>query len=271
MKKFLKSRVAAWLFAVLLVGAVHTRLPENEFKAAQNSTVLIETKSGSGSGVVVSRKNGDGKTRLFVWTANHVIADADTATIKQYIRNEGHRVGSKEFTAKVIGRSPEKDCALLWLDAPADAFRAAKFDSGTMRVGAEVLHIGNVLGANFDGSASVGIISQTGVKPNVPGWPWGVVDQMTAQALYGGSGGPVFNRANHCVAGLLVGGLVGSGYISFTPVREIYAYARTSPVFWAVYGNRCPSDSLLDGIAKASLLPPAPAAPSVPALKNKKK
>lgn len=271
MKKLLKSRVAAWLFAALLVGALHTRLPENEFSAAQKQTVLVEVGDGSGSGVVVSRKNSDGKVRLFVWTANHVVATADTAKIKQFIRHEGHRAGVVEYSAKVIGRSPEKDCALLWVDAPANAFPAAKFDDGIMQVGAEVLHIGNVLGANFDGSASIGIISQIGVKPSVPGWPWGVVDQVTAQALFGGSGGPVFNRSNHRVAGLLVGGLVGSGYITFTPVREIYAYAKTSPVFWAVYGNWCPSDSLLDGIAKSVLLPPAPAAPSVPALKNKKK
>lgn len=265
MKKFLKSRLAAWLLAVAFVGAAQLSLPENEFIKAQRQTVLIENDGGSGSGVVIRRENKDGKVRLFIWTADHVMRGYDTAKVRQYIRHEGRRAGFVEYTAKVIGRSPAKDCALLWLNAPGDAFGAAEFDSLTPPVvGSEMLHVGNVLGKDFDGSVSVGVLSQVAVAPErVQGWPWGVVDQITCQALFGGSGGPVFKRSNQKVAGLLVGGLVGSGYITYTPVREIYDYAKKNGLFWAVYGDFAPSDVLLEALATASKTPPPPPAVTV--------
>ncbi len=274
MKRFLKSRLVIWLLALSLAGATHYTRPENDFLKAQKQTVLIQTDTGSGSGVVMARENRDGKTRLFVWTAAHVVSDSDNVKIRQFVRHEGRRVGSTEYSAKVIARSDSRDCALLWLDAPLDSFRAAEFDSEhPLAVGSGVMHIGNAMGEALDGSASVGIVSQSGIKPEtIQNWPWPVVDQVTCAAFYGCSGGPVFNRDNQKVVGLLVGGIVGSGYIGYIPVREISDYARTAGVSWAVYGNYCPGDDLLNALAKKAERPKVlPVLIELPPISKKKK
>lgn len=233
--------------AALVLGWVqHERVSErNSYARMQEQTVLIVVKDGQGSGIIVER--GD---RVFLWTANHVVGNSPQVMVKQFIRTKGRKVGEVSFIARIMARDVERDLALLWVDCPPGFFRAAKFaEDGVPLVGTKVVHVGNVLGAEFDGSVSTGIISQVGVLPVDPSWPWKrPTDQGTFSAFYGGSGGPVFYHSNSKVAGILVGGLVGRGYINYVPVREILVFARKNGVSWAVYGRSCPKDEALESL-----------------------
>lgn len=247
------------MIASLLVGAVHVQKvvnarSENPYEVAQKQTVLIQSESGQGSGVVIQRGN-----RLFVWTANHVVDTVDTVTVKQFIRYEGHRAGDVEFKARLLKRSVEKDLALFWLDAPVGYFRPAQFELETPTVGTPLVHVGNVLGSLFDGSISSGIVSQIGVRPQgVMGWPWSEVnlDCATCAAFYGCSGGPVFKQDSGKVLGIIVGSAtVGQGYINYVPTREIRDFANRTGTFWAVSGSYCPSDDALETLVMFSRVP----------------
>lgn len=245
------KKIFAWVVAGLLaLGSVqYQRVAERRsYEHMQQSTVLIVASDGSGSGVVIERW-----PHSFIWTANHVVENDSEVGVKQFIRAGGRKVGEVVFKARVIARDAERDIALLWLDCPVGFFRAADFaDDSISMVGTPLTHVGNVLGGEFDGSVSTGIVSQVGVHPEKSGWPWTQpLDQGTFAAFYGGSGGPVFYQRSHKVAGLLVGGLVGKGYINYVPVREISKFARKAGVSWAVNGRGCPSDGLLEALAQA--------------------
>jgi S1-C subfamily serine protease len=225
-------------------GVVHY---SNRYEAAQHKTVLIATSYGQGSGVVVIRKNDLGQKRVFVWTACHVVEGVSTAKVIINIRNETRRVGQTIFNGRVIGFSKEIDCALLWVDAPADYFVGAEFDSSVpLRVGDTLYHCGNFLGVSFDGSISMGVVSQLGIfPPDMKGWPWPVADQMTVSIVPGSSGGPVFNRKNDKVVGLAVGSFPGTDLYIYVPVRALQQVGRVNGTRFAIRGNWCPSDEVL--------------------------
>ncbi len=99
---------------------------------------------GLGSGVVVTK---DG----YLLTNNHVVENADEVKIAL---NDG-----REFTAKVVGKDPKSDIAVLKIDAkdlPAIEFA----DTDKLEVGDVVLAIGNPFGVGQ--TVTSGIISATG-------------------------------------------------------------------------------------------------------------
>lgn len=247
MKKNLFALVAAVSLSLtaLVVTMVGIKVQPNQYETMQKSVVLVKASDGQGSGVVVERTNGKGKTRVFVWTANHVVeADTEVAVVKN-IRFEGHRAGEASFKAKVIGRDAKKDLALLWVDAPASYFRAAEFaEEAPIRVGTSLTHVGNVLGEAFEDSVSVGLMSQIGMNPG-GSFPWVLTDQYAGEAYFGSSGGPIFRTSDKEVVGIVVGGIVQSGFMQFVPVREISDFANRNGYHWAVRGNWCPSDDFL--------------------------
>lgn len=239
--------------AALIAASAIVYTPSNRYERAQRETVLLATDDGQGSGVVVKRQSEDG-TRLFIWTAAHVVEGFDHATISYFIRYEGERVGRIEFQAQVIARDKAKDIALLWLHADPKYFGAAKFDVGHRHhVGDYQYHVGNFLGETFDGSVSIGVISQIGVRPNDPQWPWGTLDQTTCAAIFGSSGGPVFDSDNE-VCGLIVGGMVGKGFIEYVPTREIVRFAKDNNISWAVMDYKCPADRFLQQLAQSQIV-----------------
>ncbi len=103
----------------------------------------------SGSGVILSQ---DG----YIVTNNHVIENAET--IEVILNNR------KEFPAKIIGRDPTTDIALLKVDAnnlPAITIG----DSDSIRVGEWVLAIGNPF--NLTSTATAGIVSALARNLNI--------------------------------------------------------------------------------------------------------
>lgn len=108
-----------------------------------------EPQSGLGSGVIIS---ADG----FIATNNHVVDGADTLTVAL--------ADGREFTAKVVGRDPQSDIAVIKVDAkdlPAITFA----DSSKIEVGDRVLAIGNPFGIGE--TVTSGIVSALGRRVGI--------------------------------------------------------------------------------------------------------
>lgn len=250
---------AALILAASVVFLLHIHLAPRkpEFRSAQKATPVVQAKNGSGSGVVIRRTNTYGQPRLFVWTAAHVVDEDNVLKIEQRVRNEFRKVGNVTFNAKVVLRVPEKDVALLWLDAPDGYFDYVKFDEvGQRDIGAPVYHVGNFLGGDsFDASVSWGRISQLGVKPT-SAWPWENVDQADMVILPGSSGGGLFSSDSRKVIGIVVGWPRMPGVAFYIPLRIMHDATRDKGYGWALFGDWCPDDSLLDKAVKTFTVVP---------------
>lgn len=258
MKRFFWTRILAAVLIVTGVAGHFVGVKINRaerYEVMQKSVVLVKASDGQGSGVVIERANDEGKTRVFVWTANHVVENDAEVTIVKNIRFEGHRAGESSFKAKVIGRDVKRDIALLWVDAPGSYFRAAEFaEADPIRVGTPLTHVGNVLGIAFEDSVSIGLMSQIGMNPGGD-FPWELTDQYAGEAYFGSSGGPVFRTSDKEVVGIVVGGIVQSGFMQFVPVRIVEAFAKQNDLYWAVRGTRCPDDIYLRAISWHEVTP----------------
>lgn len=220
----------------------------NRYERAQSSVVLIETATGYGSGAVIHRG-----PHTFVWTANHVVQKANEVKVSRSLHTSGHKAGKIVFKGKVIGRFPQADAALIYVDCPLDAFSAVKFATVSPRPGDEVFLVSNPNGEFFDGSVVRGIISQSGVEPEAEEWPWNFpLDQADFSSTGGSSGGPVFNWSGE-VLGLFVGGPAqgNHGISCITPVRAINNAAVSANYGMFVYDNGTyPSLALIDFLAE---------------------
>src|SRR5688572_14256896 len=110
--------------------------PERNFRAPR--------QHGMGSGVIVSK---DG----YLLTNNHVVDNADEVKV---ILNDG-----REFTAKVVGKDPKTDIAVLKIDAK-DLPAIPVADSDQSEVGDLVLAVGNPFGVGQ--TVTMGMVSATG-------------------------------------------------------------------------------------------------------------
>lgn len=246
-KKLYSILVAAMLMvaSTLVVSRVHVDNQQaHRYERLQEQTVMV---NGNGTGTVIERGNN-----VFVWTAAHVVDNVTEIQVSKHIRVAGKKAGAVSFKARLLARDAQRDLALFWVDVPKGYFRAAKISEQELLIGAPLTHVGNVGVENFDESVSIGILSQKNVQPTVadhPSWPWKLpTDQGTFSAYYGSSGGPVYNEDGEFV-GVLVGGLVGKGYINFVPVREMKVFARKAGVLWAIHNGRSPRDELLEQLA----------------------
>ena len=249
MRAVVKSMLMAGLVMLAVGGFLQCRSARvdgvrNCYERAQQATALIVTPTGSGSGVVVKRG-----TRIFLWTAAHVVDDCDSVVVRSYIRHEGARVGHTDFTARIIQRNDALDVALCWVIAPPEYFSGVEFaEAQPSRVGQSVYHVGNYWGKDFDNSVSTGVISQIGVAPLGPDWPWQYcLDQTTCFVTYGSSGGGIFRHSDNKLLGIIVGGArPGVADVNvFVPIRAIKSWAESVHIVWAMYGDGSPDDIVL--------------------------
>jgi len=147
-----------------------------------------EPEEASGSGFIVT---ADG----YILTNNHVVADADRVTV--YLND--HRV----FKAKVIGRDPTTDVAVIKIDAH-DLPTATLGDDSQTRVGEWVLAFGNPLGLDF--TVTAGIVSAKGRGGrDLQGLmrnQYSISDFIQTDAAInpGNSGGPLVNIQGEVIA-----------------------------------------------------------------------
>ncbi|MBK9016673.1 MAG: trypsin-like peptidase domain-containing protein [Saprospiraceae bacterium] len=146
---------------------------------------VMEIPQGSGSGFVWDK---DGH----VITNYHVIQGADKAQVTLADRTT--------WDATLVGASPEKDLAVLKIDAPKSALRPIPVGSSdNLLVGQSVLAIGNPFG--LDQTLTTGIISALGREiKSVSGIPIRDVIQSDAAINPGNSGGPLLNSSGELIA-----------------------------------------------------------------------
>ena len=127
-----------------------------------------------GSGVVVSE---DG----YILTNNHVVADAEAILV--IFSNK------EKYDAKIIGRDPKTDLALIKITVERPIPAARLGDSDKMRVGDWVVAIGNPFG--LGSTVTAGIVSAKGRI--IGAGPYDNFIQTDASINPGNSGGPLFN------------------------------------------------------------------------------
>jgi serine protease Do len=135
---------------------------------------------GAGSGVIISQ---DG----YVLTNNHVIEGAKEVTVTLADR--------KEYKARIVGRDPKTDLAVLKIEASGSFPAASLGDSDQLQVGDWVVAIGNPFGLN--NTVTSGIVSAKGRV--IGAGPYDNFIQTDASINPGNSGGPLFNMNGEVV------------------------------------------------------------------------
>jgi serine protease Do len=133
-----------------------------------------------GSGFIIDK---DG----YIVTNNHVIADADEIKVKL---NSG-----KEYDAKIIGRDPSTDIALIKIKADSNYSVVNLGDSDALKVGEWVVAIGNPFG--LEHTVTAGIVSAKGRV--IGSGPYDDFIQTDASINPGNSGGPLINMKGNVV------------------------------------------------------------------------
>ena len=162
-----------------------------------------QPRSGTGSGFIVTP---DG----YIMTNNHVVANADRVTVTL--------LDNRKFPAKVIGRDPTTDVAVIKVDATGLPTVALGDDSKS-RVGQWVVAIGNPLALQF--TVTAGIISAKGRSlGNLLGNRYSIQDYIQTDAAInpGNSGGPLVN-----IRGEVIG--INSAIASNTGYNAGYGFA----------------------------------------------
>jgi serine protease Do len=151
-----------------------------------------------GSGVIIDKEG-------FILTANHVVESTDEIKVKL--------ADEREFTAKIVGRDPKTDLALIRIEPDGPFTPLPLGDSDKLEVGDWVVAIGNPFG--LGNTVTAGIVSAkfrqigTGSYDNFI--------QTDASINPGNSGGPLLNTAGEVIGINTVifsqsGGSVGIGF-----------------------------------------------------------
>jgi serine protease Do len=130
--------------------------------------------TGLGSGFIIDSKG-------IVVTNNHVIQGAEDIVVSVN--------GSKEYKAKVIGKDPYMDLAVLQIESDEKFIPVSFGDSDKARVGDWVIAIGNPYG--FGGTVTTGIISSRNRDIGLTRYDDFI--QTDASINVGNSGGPLFD------------------------------------------------------------------------------
>jgi S1-C subfamily serine protease len=109
------------------------------------AVVQVNTTSGLGSGVIVDKRG-------YIVTNNHVVANARSI---QVVLSDGTKL-----SAQLTGTDTADDLAVLKINPPAHMTVATLGDSSSLKVGQEVLAIGNPLGITQ--TVTKGIVSALG-------------------------------------------------------------------------------------------------------------
>jgi serine protease Do len=177
---------------------------EEFFRNFQPPTQQREPQEASGTGFVVSK---DG----YILTNNHVVAEADKVTVTL--------LDKRTFEAKVIGRDPTTDVAVIKIDGE-NLPVASLGDDNNARVGQWVVAIGNPLGLDF--TVTAGIISAKGrpLQGLLGNRGYEITDYIQTDAAInpGNSGGPLVN-----IRGEVIG--INSAIASSTGFYAGYGFA----------------------------------------------
>lgn len=145
---------------------------------------VMEIPSGTGSGFIWDKEG-------HIITNFHVIQNASKIQVTLSDRTV--------YEAKVVGQEPNKDLAVLKIDAPANKLQPIPVgQSSTLRVGQSVYAIGNPFG--LDQTLTTGVISALGREiTSLTGRPIRDVIQTDAAINPGNSGGPLLDSSGRLI------------------------------------------------------------------------
>lgn len=145
---------------------------------------VMEIPSGTGSGFMWDKKG-------HIITNYHVIQKADKATVTFSDRST--------YEATLIGVAPDKDLAVLKVDAPKELLKPLRrADSDNLLVGQSVYAIGNPFGLDY--TLTTGVISALGREiTSVSGLPIKDAIQTDAAINPGNSGGPLLDSSGRLI------------------------------------------------------------------------
>lgn len=150
--------------------------PENTDTSSANA----ETSESLGSGFIIDK---DG----YIITNNHVVDKADSIQVTLF--------DNQRLEAKLIGKDPKTDLALIKIDAKTQLQPVTFGDSDKIRVGDWILAIGNPFG--LGGSVTAGIVSAK--SRDIESGPYDNFIQTDAAINQGNSGGPMFNMSGEVI------------------------------------------------------------------------
>ena len=148
------------------------------------------TQQAAGTGIVVSK---DG----YILTNRHVISSASKVQVVM-------ADGTTHEDVQVVGTDPLNDVAFLKIDGVSDLRAATLGDSSTVRIGQEVIAIGNSLG-QYQNTVTSGIISGKGRPVSAGDGSGGGTESLTdllqtdAAINPGNSGGPLLNTSGQVI------------------------------------------------------------------------
>ncbi|WP_171210656.1 Do family serine endopeptidase [Ruegeria sp. HKCCA5426] len=161
---------------------------------------------GLGSGFVLDEAG-------YIVTNHHVVDNASNVTVRLS--------DDRTFDAEVVGTDPLTDIAVLKIDAGESLQAVELGDSDVIRVGEDVVAIGNPFG--LSSTVTTGIVSAKG--RNISQGPYAEFIQTDAAINKGNSGGPLFNMEGEVVGVNSAiyspsGGSVGLGFAVTSNIVE---------------------------------------------------
>lgn len=187
--------------------------------------------SGSGSGIII----GENDTELLIVTNYHVVSGAKELSVYFSFNEEEEKDADKVISAKIKGYDSQKDLAVISVklsDIPDEVKKqitiATIGDSSQLKVGEQVVAIGNALG--YGQSTTTGIISALNREVSVTGSNGETITnnliQTDAAINPGNSGGALINMNGEVIginsAKLAANEVEGMGYaIPITEVESI--------------------------------------------------
>ncbi|HNS77892.1 MAG TPA: DegQ family serine endoprotease [Syntrophorhabdus sp.] len=133
-----------------------------------------------GSGFIIDREG-------YIVTNNHVVENADEIKVKL--------ASGKEFDAKVVGRDPKTDLALIKIKGGSDLQPLQLGDSDALKIGSWVVAVGSPFG--LEQTVTAGIVSAKG--RTIGAGPYDNFIQTDASINPGNSGGPLINTKGEVV------------------------------------------------------------------------
>ena len=174
----------------------------SSFSALENTDMSSDNTEASeslGSGFIIDK---DG----YIITNNHVVDKADSIQVTLF--------DNQRLEAKLIGKDPKTDLALIKIEAKAQLQPVTFGDSDKIRVGDWILAIGNPFG--LGGSVTAGIVSAK--SRDIESGPYDNFIQTDASINQGNSGGPMFNMNGEVIG-------ISSAIFSTTGVSQGIGFA----------------------------------------------
>lgn len=190
------------------------------------ASFLVRTEDSSGSGTVFRDSHGE----LLILTAAHVVEGTKHVLLRQSVVLCGERLAGVSIDGDVIEVDETLDLALIrprsakafseWCRHVAVIYKG----NGVPDVGTAVVHVGSRLGEIGERSISFGTISGIARKMESDN---ARLDQHTAPASPGSSGGGIFDAHTGELIGVLTRG-ISDTFSFYVPARDINQFLKNT-------------------------------------------